>query len=186
MKKLAIGVDDFMKLREYDAYFVDKSLLIEEIIEEPKEVLLFPRPRRFGKTLNMSMMHYFFTNENPEENRKLFDGLAITQRPAWEQHQGKYPVISLSLKSCKGSSYELVYKGLVKVIAEEFKKHEHVLKNDLFKPTEADNYQRICNEDTDEALIGSSILFLSNCLYRHYQQKVIILIDEYDTPIHEA
>jgi hypothetical protein len=186
MKKLAIGVDDFKKLREYDAYFVDKSLLIEEIIEEPKDVLLFPRPRRFGKTLNMSMMHYFFTNENPEENHKLFDGLAITQRPAWEQHQGKYPVISLSFKSCKGDSYNEIYDALLSIIVNAFKKHAHILEKDLFDDLEIDEYLQVQNKKANKALVASSLLLLSSYLHRYYQQKVIILIDEYDTPIHEA
>ena len=86
MKKLAIGEDDFKVFRQNDNYFVDKSLFVEEVIDDASRVLLFPRPRRFGKTLNMSMLHYFFTNKNAEENRRLFDGLAITKSPVFQQH----------------------------------------------------------------------------------------------------
>ena len=108
MKKLAIGVDDFKKLRDYNACFVDKSLYIEEVIEDISEVLLFPRLRRFGKILNIRMLQYFFSNKNTEENRKLFDGQAITNSPVFAKHQGQCPVVTLSFKSCKDYSYENV------------------------------------------------------------------------------
>jgi len=186
MKKLAIGVDDFKKFREHDAYFVDKSLFIEEIIEDISDVLLFPRPRRFGKTLNMSMLHYFFTNNNTEENRALFDGLAITKSSVFELHQGQYPVVSLSFKSCKGQNFNLIYAEIIRIISNAFKYHEYILKKDLFRNVEIEKFHRICDENPDQSLISSSLLLLSEYLHRYYQKKVLILIDEYDTPIHEA
>jgi len=186
MKKLAIGEDDFKLLRQGNNYFVDKSLFIEEVVNDASRVLLFPRPRRFGKTLNMSMLHYFLTNKNTEENRKLFDGLAITQSPVFEQHQGQYPVISFSLKSCKGDDFDTVYSELISIVAEGFKEHEEIFEKEIFKPVELERFQRICNEDRNKALQASSVFFLSKCLYRYYKQKVVIIIDEYDTPIHEA
>ncbi len=187
MKKLAIGEDDFKVLRQHDNYFVDKSLFIEDVISNSSPVLLFPRPRRFGKTLNMSMMHYFFTNENPEENRKLFDGLAITQRPAWEQHQGKYPVISLSLKSCKGDSFEKIYHAITSVISKTFKTYEKVLhRKGFLNNSEIEKYNLLTEGKADDPLLAESLMLLSDHLCRYYDSKVIILIDEYDTPIHEA
>jgi len=186
MKKLAIGEDDFKLLRQGNNYFVDKSLFIKEVIDDASRVLLFPRPRRFGKTLNMSILHYFLTNKNTEENRRLFDGLAITQSPVFDQHQGQYPVIFFSLKSCKGDDFDTVYSELISIVAEVFKEHERIFEKEIFKPVELERFQRICNEDQNKALQASSVLFLSKCLYRYYKQKVIIIIDEYDTPIHEA
>ncbi len=131
MEKLAIGVDDFKRLREHNAYFVDKSLFIEEVIEDISDVLFFPRPRRFGKTLNMSMLHYFFNNKNTEENHRIFDGLAITKSPVFEQHQGQYPVVSLSFKSCKGDDFDTVYSEPIRVIADTFKTMKKYLKKTI-------------------------------------------------------
>lgn len=186
MKKLAIGVDDFKKLRDHDAYFVDKSLFIEEIINDISEVVLFPRPRRFGKTLNMSMLQHFFSNKNVDENRKLFEGLAIQKSPVFELHQGGYPVISLSFKSCKGQNYGQIYGDLKRIIADTFKKHKYILEKGIFSTVEMEKYRDLCDEKSDEVLMGSSLFLLCSYLYRYYERKVIIIIDEYDTPIHEA
>ncbi|MDD3664549.1 MAG: AAA family ATPase [Bacteroidales bacterium] len=186
MKKLAIGEDDFKLLRQGNNYFVDKSLFIQEVIEDASRVLLFPRPRRFGKTLNMSMLHYFFTNKNVEENRQLFTGLAITQSPVFVQYQGQYPVISLSLKSCKGDNFEKIFYSIRAVIAKEFKTHESVLETGKLYQVELQKFNSIIEEKADESLLSESILLLSELLHRYYQQKVFILIDEYDTPVHEA
>jgi len=186
MKKLAIGVDDFKKLREHNAYFVDKSLFIEEVIEDISDVLLFPRPRRFGKTLNMSMLQYFFFNKNTEENRSLFDGLAITKSPVFEEHFGQYPVISLSFKSCKGQNFNLIYAEIIRIISNAFKYHKYILKKDIFSEVEIEKFIRICDEKPDQSLISTSLLLLSEYLHRYHQKTVFILIDEYDTPVHEA
>ncbi|MCF8367100.1 MAG: ATP-binding protein [Bacteroidales bacterium] len=186
MKKLAIGVDDFKKLREHNAYFVDKSLFIEEVIEDISDVLLFPRPRRFGKTLNMSMLQYFFSNKNTEENRRLFDGLTITQSPVFEEHFGQYPVISLSFKSCKGQNFNLIYAEIIRIISNAFKYHKYILKKDIFSEVEIEKFLKICDEKPDQSLISTSLLLLSEYLHRYHQKTVFILIDEYDTPVHEA
>ncbi len=186
MKKLAIGEDDFKVFRQNDNYFVDKSLFVEEVINDASRVLLFPRPRRFGKTLNMSMLHYFFTNKNAEENSKLFDRLAITKSSVYEQHQGQYPVISLSFKSCKGDSYKEVYATMVNVIKNVYQEFTHIFEKDIFTESETEEFQLILNKKAEKALMASSLMMLCNFLYRYYQKKAIILIDEYDTPIHEA
>ncbi len=186
MKKLAIGEDDFRVFRQNDNYFVDKSLFVEEVMYDASRVLLFSRPRRFGKTLNMSMLHYFFTQKNSEENRKLFDGLAITKSPVFEQHQGQYPVVSMSFKSCKGDSYEKIMYAIRTVIAKAFKDHSHILDKDLFYQAELAKFNELVEEKAGESLMGESLLLLSDLLHRYHNKKVIILIDEYDTPIHEA
>jgi len=186
MKKLAIGVDDFKKLREHNAYFVDKSLFIEAVLHDVSDVMLFPRPRRFGKTLNMSMLHYFLSNKNLEDNRRLFDGLAVTKSPVFEQHFGQYPVVSLSFKSCKGDSYEKIFYSIKSVIAKVFKEYDYILENDLFYKAEVEKFLNIIEEKADESLLSESLLLLSELLHRYYQKKVFILVDEYDTPIHEA
>jgi hypothetical protein len=186
MKKLAIGEDDFKLLRQGNNYFVDKSLFVEEVINDASRVLLFPRPRRFGKTLNMSMLQYFFSNKNTEENRRLFDGLVITQSPVFEEHFGQYPVISLSFKSCKGDSYEKIYYSIRSVIAKAFKEYKFILEKDKFFKTELEKFNSIIEEKANESLLSESILLLTEFLHRYYQKTVFILIDEYDTPVHEA
>jgi hypothetical protein len=186
MKKLAIGEDDFKLLRQGNNYFVDKSLFIEEVIDDASRVLLFPRPRRFGKTLNMSMLHYFFTNKNSEDNRRLFDGLAITRSPVFDRHQGQYPVVSLSFKSCKGKTYEEVYASIIAIIGKTFQEYEYILEKEIFSKTEVEEYKAVLNKAADKTLINFSLLTLSEFLHRYYKKKVFILIDEYDTPIHEA
>ncbi len=186
MKKLAIGEDDFKLLRQGNHYFVDKSLFIEEVINDASRVLLFPRPRRFGKTLNLSMLQYYFTNKNTEENRQLFDGLAITKSPVFEQHFGQYPVVFLSFKSCKGDSYNKIHYSVSSVIARVFKEHNYLLNKDLLYPAEVEKFNQIIDEKASESLLRESLLLLSEFIFRYHQKKVLILIDEYDTPIHEA
>jgi len=186
MKKLAIGEDDFKILRQGNNYFVDKSLFIEEVINDASRVLLFPRPRRFGKTLNMSMLYYFLTNKNTEENRRLFDGLAITQSPVFEQHQGQYPVVLLSFKSCKGKTYEEVYSSILTIIGKTFQEYEYIIEKGVLSKTEVEEYKKVLNKQADKTLVNYSLLNLSEYLHRYYHRKVLILIDEYDTPVHEA
>jgi hypothetical protein len=186
LKTIAIGVDDFKLLIEQGSYFVDKSLFIEQLMEEGSQVLLFPRPRRFGKTLNMSMLNYFFTHENSEKNRQLFEGLAITQSQVYEQHQGQYPVIFLSFKSCKGNTYEKIYQGICNVLAKTFRVHENIMQHEHFTDMEREKFFTVTQEKADEVLLAQSLLFLTDFLNRSHGKKVIILIDEYDTPIHEA
>jgi len=132
------------------------------------------------------MLHYFFTNKNTEENRRLFNGLAITKSPVFEQHQGQYPIISMSFKSCKGDSYNKIFYSIRSAIAKVFKEHDYILEKDLFYKAEEEKFLNIIEEKADESLLSESLLLLSEFLHRYYQKKLLILIDEYDTPIHEA
>ncbi len=186
MQKIAIGQDDFKVLRQGNSYFVDKSMFIEEVLRDSSPVLLFPRPRRFGKTLNMSMMRYFFTNENTEENRKLFEGLAITQRPAWEQHQGKYPVVFLSLKEIKAQSERDFLIKIRQLISSYFAEHSYLTESDKITEIDRKVFKEICLGTAENAYYEGSLKLLTRMLGQHNNSKAIVLLDEYDTPIHEA
>lgn len=177
-KKIGIGIDDFKSVIEKNYYFVDKSKLIEDIIADGAIVKLFCRPRRFGKTLNMSMMKYFFDIREKEENRKLFDGLYIENSPMIEE-QGKYPVIFLTLKEIKGNNIESMYTQIKTLISDLFNQYEYLRENLNERDIEIfDNFWKRKDED-----YSNSLKFLINCLSKYYQQKVILLIDEYDTPL---
>lgn len=177
-KKIGIGVDDFKSVIEKNYYFVDKSKLIEDIIADGAIVKLFCRPRRFGKTLNMSMMKYFFDIREKEENRKLFDGLYI-ENSSMVEEQGKYPVIFLTLKEIKGNSFEMMSIQIKTLISDLFNQYEYLRENLNERDIEIfDNLWKRKDED-----YSNSLKFLINCLSKYYQQKVILLIDEYDTPL---
>lgn len=177
-KKIGIGVDDFKSVIEKNYYFVDKSKLIEDIIADGAIVKLFCRPRRFGKTLNMSMMKYFFDIREREENRKLFEGLYIENSPMIEE-QGKYPIIFITLKEIKGNSIENMYTQIKTLISDLFNQHEYLRESLNERDIEIfDNLWKRKDED-----YSNSLKFLINCLSKYYQQKVILLIDEYDTPL---
>jgi putative sterol carrier protein len=186
MQGIAIGVDDFKNLREKGSYFVDKSLFIEEIMNSDSDIMLFPRPRRFGKTLNMSMLKYFFSLHDAEENQKLFAGLAIEKSEVWEKHQGKYPVVFLSLKSVKAESFEDFRLKIIFQISDLYFNHLHILESDKITDTDKLLFTKIYTKEASDYEYQKSLEFLSKLLYLHNEQKIIILIDEYDTPIHEA
>jgi hypothetical protein len=185
-KNIAIGVDNFKTLREEGSYFIDKSLLIQEVVENAASVLLFPRPRRFGKTLNLSMLEYFFSLENKENNAALFEGLAITKTSVWNEHQGQYPVISITLKNCKGDNFNSIFHKISEVISDLYRKFDFLLDNTSLKEFEKENFDIVLQGKAGVDTLKSSLKLLCEYLYRHYDQKVIILIDEYDTLIHEA
>lgn len=177
-KKIGIGIDDFKTVIEKNYYFVDKSKLIEDIIADGAIVKLFCRPRRFGKTLNMSMMKYFFDIREKEENRKLFEGLYIESSPMIEE-QGKYPVIFLTLKEIKGNNIESMYTQIKTLISDLFNQYEYLRENLNERDIEIfDNLWKRKDED-----YSNSLKFLIECLNNYYKQKVILLIDEYDTPL---
>jgi hypothetical protein len=191
-KTLPIGIDDFEQLITRDYYYVDKTLLIKDLLDNKASVNLFTRPRRFGKTLNISMLQYFFEdaydnfNNKDKDNSYLFKGLNIMHAGEnYIKHIGKYPVINLSLKSAKQGTYELAYISLKRRIAEEFQRHEHILKSEKLI-NKKDRYIKIAREQADEGDYIDSLYFLSECLENYYNKKVIILIDEYDVPLENA
>ena len=183
MKRLAIGVSDFKKIIEGDFYYFDKTKLIEEIINDGSEVKLFARPRRFGKTLNMSMLKYFFDIENKEENKKLFKDLYIEKTEAFKE-QGQYPVIFLSLKDLKALTWEQMEKAIKSAISGLFSEYKYLL-NDLDK-FDTLAFENILLKNTELEDLKEALKFLTRILYEKYNKKVVVLIDEYDSPLVSA
>ena len=183
MKSLDLGNSDFRNIIENNNYFVDKSLLIEEIIDAQNQVILLPRPRRFGKTLNLSMLKYFFDKSEPE-NKNLFTELKIWKsREDIKQHCGKYPIIYLSFKDAKANIWEDCFELLVSRIVKLYSMHDYLLESSVLKPHEKIMFNEILSESASKVKFQNSLEYLSDYLYRYHNQKVVILIDEYDTPI---
>ena len=183
MKKIPIAVEDFKKIIEENYYYIDKTKFIEDILNDGAEVKLFCRPRRFGKTLNMSTLKYFFDIENKAENRKLFNSLYIENSPMMNE-QGRYPVIFLSMKGLGGLNWEISLGGIKSKIKELFREYIFLAET-LDKYTLAE-FERYLISDFDEATTRKALKFLTEILYKYYHKKVVILIDEYDSPIMSA
>ena len=183
MKRLAIGVSDFKHLIEEDFYYFDKTKFIEEIIKDGSQVKLFARPRRFGKTLNMSMLKYFFDIENKEENKKIFKDLYIEKTEAFKE-QGQYPVIFLSLKDLKALTWEQMEKAIKSAISGLFSEYKYLL-NDLDK-FDTLAFENILLKNTELEDLKEALKFLTRILYEKYNKKVVVLIDEYDSPLVSA
>ncbi len=181
-KSLPIGITNFQELIQGNYYFIDKTKLIEDILQDGSKVTLFTRPRRFGKTLNMSMLQYFWDIHNAEENRKLFQGLHIESSPYFSE-QGKYPVIFLSLKDIKERTWEECKKEIKKWLSDLYDKY-HFLR-DSFNQRDLKYFEDIWL-GKEEGSYSNALKDLSKYLCRYYQKKVVILIDEYDTPIVSA
>lgn len=184
-KPLPIGVEDFKRLVDNEYYFVDKTLMIKELLENKETVNLFTRPRRFGKTLNMSMLQRFF-EATEKSNAYLFDGLKIAAYPEYMAYQGQYPVISISLKSMKRASYQEAYFEYVKLLSDEFERHEIILQSDAVSEEDKLEFQKIKRRIAEPKEYNSAVKLLSKCLQKVYQKNVIILIDEYDVPLENA
>ena len=183
MKKLPIGLSDFKKLIEGNYYYFDKTNFIDEIIKDGSEVKLFTRPRRFGKTLNMSMLKYFFDIKEADENRKLFKDLYIEKTGNFKE-QGKYPVIFLSLKDLKADNWEKMKIGIKDLLQEVFSEHKYLIKElDEF---DLSLFKKIINKEVELEALKSSLKFLTKILYEKYDKKVVVLIDEYDAPLVSA
>lgn len=181
---LPLGESDFEEIIQGKFVFVDKSLLIEEMIEDNK-VVLITRPRRFGKTLNLSMLRYFFSQTVDDRPTKpLFDKLAIRQKTAiFEQYQGKYPVISLSFKDVKEDSFKNAYVGIFDIITELYHQHRYLLTSKKLSKEQKEVYKTILNQTATETKIKNALKNLITYLYEHNNSNVVVLIDEYDTPI---
>ena len=190
-KPLPIGVDNFEKIIANDYYYIDKSLLIKELLDLKGEVNLFTRPRRFGKTLNLSMLRYFFEDTgDAAENaytRKLFDGLKIMEAGAiYTDQMGQFPVINLTLKSAKQSSFDSAYYKLREAIAAEFKRHDFLLESSELSVKEKQLFLSIAEEEAEYDAYSGALQFLSKCLFKGTGKKTVMLIDEYDVPLENA
>jgi len=184
MKKLPIGISDFRQVIQGNNYFVDKSMLIEELINSNAQVTLLPRPRRFGKTLNLSMLKYFFNNR--EDNSHLFKDLAISNTPEFREQLGKYPVIFLSFKDIKSTDIEDTIEGIKSLITEAFEPFEEEIDRLKLSKKESRDIEDILYCRASNRVYQNSLRLLSSLLYRIYNQNAVILIDEYDTPIHAS
>ena len=185
LKGLPIGREDFKEIRENSFYYVDKTKYIEELLLDGTQVKLFCRPRRFGKTLSMSTLRYFFDIKNGEENRKLFDGLYISNSPLMSE-QGKYPVIFISMKGVTGHTWKSSFSDIKLKIKELFKDYSYLVDSfDKYDKLDFEKYI-LDIESLGEADLKKSLHILTKLLCKYYNQKVILLIDEYDSPILSA
>ncbi|KYM44385.1 AAA family ATPase [Fusobacterium necrophorum] len=182
-KGLPNGISDFKVLREKNYYYVDKTAFIEELQQEIGKTILFTRPRRFGKTLNMSMLQYFWDIQNTEENRKLFQGLEI-ENSSYMAEQGKYPVIYLSFKDMKADSFSTMLHGIQYSISILFNEFSFLAEN--LKNFDALQFKKLLLGEANIVELQNSIKFLSKILTQYYNTKTVILLDEYDTPIISA
>lgn len=187
--KLPVGIEDFQEIRKAGFYYVDKTRLIEQLLESWGKVNLFTRPRRFDKTLNMSMLRYFFEIGT---DKTLFDGLHISQNAKLcEEYMGAFPVMFLPLKSVDGLTFGEAKDSLCELIASEVRRFKFLLQSNRLDGDEKRIYRDLNSlQEKTTAVSGTSIKFslkkLSELLYKHYEKKVIILIDEYDVPLDKA
>jgi len=181
-KAVPVGIEDFERIINEDYYYVDKTMLIEELLINRAPVTLFTRPRRFGKTLNMSMLKYFFDVKDKEENKKLFENLKVSDSE-YMSEQGKYPVIFISLKDLKGDTWEECLKRLKLFIFDLYAEFEYI--REKMNEWDKRKFEKVLYENEDADYI-MSLKFLADSLYKYYGEKVIILIDEYDAPIINA
>ena len=183
MKAIPIGVDNFKEIIENDYYYVDKSKAIEDLLTNKAKIILYTRPRRFGKSLLLSTLNYFFNIEGSEENKSLFDGLYISKSECMK-YAGKYPVIRLDFKDLKGSTYESVFESLKSLMSITYSKFKYVI--DSIEEESKIKFTNILLEQGSIEDYKKSLLKLTNYLETYYKEKVIVLIDEYDTPINEG
>lgn len=185
-KKLPIGVSDFRKIIEENYYYIDKSIMIQELVDSGSEVLLFPRPRRFGKTLNLSMLRYFYEKTDADTSGLFRDLQIWEQGDAYRQKQGKHPVISLTFKDIKCDTWEPCMRELCQVIGEEYRRHRFLTETDLLDEDEKVQYRAVIEQTAGESAYRYGLKKLSGWLSRHYGANTVILIDEYDTPIQQG
>ena len=194
--KLPMGIENFMEMRTGGFYYVDKTGLIKTLLDNPAKVSLFTRPRRFGKTLNMSMLKYFFdvgSDVMPFNNGTIFDGLEISgEKELCEAYMGKYPVISITLKGATGENFEEAKVMLRRIIGKEAMRFRFLLESDKIDDIERRQYEALISTDKtgtfimSDDLLKDSLLMLSQFLQKHYGNGTVMLIDEYDVPLDKA
>ncbi len=190
-KQVLQGIDNFKKLIENNGYYVDKTQLIKELIDRPDQIVLITRPRRFGKTLNMSMLKYFFEipkcrqhDFEDEDMSYLFEGLYITkQGDKYMSELGKYPLVYLTLKNAKQDNWNETYENIKRIIAKEFERHSYLLKSDVLTDEQKDRYKKVMNFQGTSVDYTDGISDLTEYLKRYFKEDCIVIIDEYDTPI---
>lgn len=191
-RKIPIGIEFYKEMIEKDFYYVDKTLMIKDVIDSNSKVSLFTRPRRFGKTLALTMLQTFFEDQRNDkgehiDNSRYFAGKKITAcGESYMEKMGGYPVISLTLKSAKQPTYEMAYGALCNLIQEEFGRHLYVLQGDALSKREKKKYEAVYNGEVEAVEYAMALKFLSACLEKYHGKNVIVLIDEYDVPLENA
>ncbi len=183
-KMLPIGYENFEKLRKKDFYYADKTGLIRELLHNWSEVTLFTRPRRFGKSLNMSMLAHFFSMDG---DKRIFDGLEIAKEAdLCAQYMGKYPVIFLSLKDIEGDNYQEAYQVMVNLVLDVASRFDFLADSKHLSQFEKSRYEKLLNDDMRKSTLTGSLKLLSELLEKHFGTKAVLLIDEYDVPLAKA
>jgi hypothetical protein len=182
---LGIGIQDFEKIRRNNIFYLDKTHFLTKWWRGMDDVTLITRPRRFGKTLMLNTAEHFFSNRYPDDNI-LFEGLSIWKEEDMRKEQGQYPVIFLSFAAVKESSYEKMMESFSLLLAGKFTEYSFLMEGDLLKEEEKEYFLSVRRQEAEGVKLEESIFFLCRCLYRYYGKKVILLIDEYDTPVQEA
>jgi len=187
-----IGISDFKELIQGNYLFADKSLFVKDVIEDGAKVILIPRPRRFGKTLNLSMLYYFlgqnhYKEESEKEKENLFENLKIAEDIEFcQKHQGQYPIIFITFKDINASSYDRAYHEIVELIRRLYEEHRYLLEGDALSENEKAIFNKLLNEEADESKIKGALVQLCLYMVKKHNKLPIILIDEYDTPIQEG
>ncbi|MDO8686208.1 MAG: AAA family ATPase [Clostridiales bacterium] len=184
-KRIPIGISDFKEIIQDGYHYIDKSLFIRELLDDGSKVVLLPRPRRFGKTLNMTMLRYFF-EKTVEDNSVLFHGLKVWEDEEIRRFQGRYPVIYLTFKDVKHDTWEDCFSTFRLLLNREYGRHRYLLEGELLLPEEKKTYESVLWNKADKSIYESAINNLSEYLYRYYKERAVILIDEYDTPVYSA
>lgn len=185
-KKLPIGISDYKELISEGYYYVDKTDFIRQIIENGSKITLLPRPRRFGKTLNLSTLRYFFEKTEGNVYRPLFNGKSIEQWKDFDKYQGKYPVILITLKDCKADTFEQFLSMLGQELQNEFLRHKYLLEDPRTEPAYIPAFKAIVEQQATEVQMQNSLAMLSTMLTTYWGTPPLVLLDEYDSPIHVA
>ena len=183
MKRITTGTENFKEFKDKNYYYVDKTMLIDDVLSD--KVMLYTRSRRFGKTLNMSMLYYFFSNQE-KENAYLFEGLNVSKHQHLMLHQNQYPVILICMKDLKNRTYEMQIRMFSLLIQEIAMKFSFLTESDALTEIEKKRLNKLLYENADESELQLAIKFLTQCLCHHFHKKVILLIDEYDVPLQSA
>lgn len=183
--RFPLGKTDFRDLRESGDVYIDKSMWIHDVLDQGASILLFPRPRRFGKTLNLSMLRYFLEKSN-EDRRHLFQGLAIEKSEVARTHFQKHPVIFISLKDAKQDNWEACQSKMKSLLADLYKEHRYLLESESLYQEEKKRYRQILEQQAPLSACVDALYHLSKYLCEYHKQPVVLLIDEYDSPLHHA
>jgi len=184
-KQILIGEESFEKIREGDFFYIDKTMFIKEFLENRGAVTLITRPRRFGKTMNMSLLRCFFDMHT--DSKALFDGLRIMEhKDIVEKYQNKYPVVFLTLKNVEGKTYESSIERIKSLVSAIYQQNLYLFENGGLNEFQRKEFYRFCSKETTEEELQSALLFLTECLYTYHKKRVIVLLDEYDAPITNA